>query len=52
MVIFAIIFLFVLMTLGFIFLAFFFPEWVGIQGKKAREIELRHKEETPKNQSP
>lgn len=39
--------LFTFCILAFIALALFLPEWVGIQGKKAQEIESEHKSEAP-----
>jgi hypothetical protein len=32
-----------LSVLAFIFVAFMFPEWVGIAGKKSKEIEADHR---------
>tara|TARA_Y100000780_G_scaffold232551_2_gene265879 strand:- start:47778 stop:47963 length:186 start_codon:yes stop_codon:yes gene_type:complete len=39
------IFLLVSLFIGYGVLAIFFPEWVGIAGKKAQEIEARHNPE-------
>ncbi|MES3038394.1 MAG: hypothetical protein V4736_10855 [Bdellovibrionota bacterium] len=39
--------IFVLVTAAFLVLAFFLPEWVGIQGKKAREIQRSHHDSNP-----
>lgn len=39
-------FFFILCTMLFLAIAFFFPEWVGITGKKAHEINKSHQEET------
>lgn len=40
----------ILMIVGlfaaYVFLAVFFPEWVGIAGKRAKEIESSHEEKT------
>lgn len=46
-VIFAAIIIFMLIALfiGYGLLVIFFPEWVGIAGKKAKEIEAKHIEE-------
>ena len=38
--------LFLFCTIGFIGVAFFFPELVGIQGAKAREIDAEQRGET------
>jgi hypothetical protein len=40
-----VIFLIVFLFIGYGVLAVFFPEWVGIAGKKAREIEDKHAEQ-------
>lgn len=40
-----VIFLIVFLFAGYAFLAIFFPEWVGIAGKTARDIEAKHQEE-------
>jgi len=40
--------LFVFLTIGYVAIALFFPELVGIQGKAAREIESSHQEESKK----
>lgn len=40
----AIVFVFV--TLLFIVLAVFLPEWVGIQGKKAQSVQALHQEDS------
>lgn len=40
--------LFVFMTMLFVVFAVFFPEWVGITGKKAREVQKEHQETEPK----
>ena len=37
--------LFLFCTIGFVAIAFFLPELVGIQGKKAREIESGQRED-------
>lgn len=39
------VFLVVGLFVGYAVLAIFFPEWVGIAGKKAQEIEAKHNEE-------
>jgi hypothetical protein len=36
---------FILITVVFFAIAFFFPEWVGIQGKVAKEIESSQRED-------
>jgi hypothetical protein len=38
---------FVFVTLIFLILCFFFPEWVGITGKKALEVIEHQRESTP-----
>jgi hypothetical protein len=38
--------IFVFVTLIFIAICFFLPEWVGITGKKAREIMSEQKDES------
>lgn len=35
---------FLLCTVIFVFIAIFLPEWVGITGKKAREVIEEHQE--------
>lgn len=40
-----VVFLVVFLFAGYGFLAIFFPEWVGIAGKKAKEVEAKHHEE-------
>lgn len=35
---------FILVTMAFVAIAFFLPEWVGITGKKARQIQKDHLE--------
>lgn len=35
--------LFLFCTIGYVTMAVFWPELIGIQGKKAREIEAAHK---------
>jgi len=43
-------FFFIFVTLVFIIIAVFLPEWVGITGKKALEIEKhQHTEESEKS---
>ena len=42
------IFFFAFITIAFVAFAYFFPEWVGITGKKAREIQ-EHQKEDPKD---
>lgn len=39
---------FIFITFVFLVLAFFFPEWLGITGKKAHEVMASHQEEKPK----
>lgn len=39
------VFLLVSLFVGYAVLAIFFPEWVGIAGKKAQEIEAKHNPE-------
>ena len=34
---------FTLITIIFVILGLFFPEWLGITGKKAKEIQEHHK---------
>lgn len=36
--------LFLVLTLSFVGIAVFFPEWVGITGKKAQDVEKSHRE--------
>lgn len=38
---------FIFITFVFFVLAFFFPEWLGITGKKAHEVMASHQEEPP-----
>ncbi|MBL7557151.1 MAG: hypothetical protein JNM24_15100 [Bdellovibrionaceae bacterium] len=38
---------FIFITAIFIAVAFFFPEWLGITGKKAKEVIESHQSETP-----
>ncbi len=38
---------FILITAIFIAVAFFLPEWLGITGKKAKEVIESHQAETP-----
>lgn len=38
---------FILVTAIFIVIGVFFPEWVGITGKKAHEIQQHQQEEKP-----
>lgn len=40
----ALIFFFALITIIFVAFAIFYPEWVGITGKKARQIQAHQKE--------
>lgn len=42
---------FAFITIAFIALAFFLPEWVGITGKKALEIEKHQRENNDGNDS-
>ncbi|MFK8137714.1 MAG: hypothetical protein AB8E15_05060 [Bdellovibrionales bacterium] len=39
-----VIFMIVALFATYAFLAIFYPEWVGITGKKAKEIESKHRE--------
>ena len=41
------IFFFAFITIAFVAFAYFFPEWVGITGKKAREIQEQQKQDPP-----
>lgn len=41
--------LFLFCTMAFVAFALFLPEWVGIQGKKAKEIENSHRIQTTQN---
>ena len=43
--------LFLFCTIGFIVVAVFFPELVGIQGAKAREIDAEQRGESPVSNS-
>jgi uncharacterized membrane protein (DUF485 family) len=38
---------FIFITFVFIVLAFFFPEWLGITGSKAKEVIESHQQEPP-----
>lgn len=40
------IFFFAFVTIAFIAFAYFFPEWVGITGKKALKIQEHQKEDS------
>lgn len=42
-------FFFILVTILFIVVALFLPEWVGITGKKALEIQEHQQGETPQS---
>jgi len=42
---------FTFITIVFIIIAFVFPEWVGITGKKAHEIQ-KHQQDDSNSQSP
>lgn len=44
--------LFIFCTMAFLAVAFFLPEWVGIQGKKAQEIEEAHRGDHSSRQDP
>ena len=39
---------FIVVTVIFILIALFFPEWVGITGNRAHEIQAHQQEEKPK----
>ncbi len=39
---------FAFVTIGFIAFAYFFPEWIGITGAKAKEIQ-KHQESDPQS---
>lgn len=39
---------FLICTVIFVFIAIFLPEWVGITGKKAREVMSEHVDEKDK----
>lgn len=45
--------LFIFITIAFLVLAFFFPEWLGITGKKAKEVMASHvgEEDTSKQET-
>lgn len=43
---------FIFITLLFIAVAFFLPEWVGITGKRAKEIQKEHVAENTPPQDP
>lgn len=45
------IFFFAFITIAFIAFAYFFPEWVGITGKKALEIQ-KHQKDDSQQESP
>lgn len=38
---------FIFVTMVFVVIAVFFPEWVGITGKRAKEIQEHQKSEAP-----
>jgi len=40
---------FILITIVFIIVGFFFPELLGITGNKAKEIQRHHEEDKDKN---
>lgn len=42
---------FLVCTVIFVFIAIFLPEWIGITGKKAREVMSEHVDKTPKKDS-
>ncbi len=39
------------LTMGYFFLMFFFPEWVGISGEDTKKAIESHKEQNPSDQS-
>ncbi|MCK6599374.1 MAG: hypothetical protein L6Q37_13495 [Bdellovibrionaceae bacterium] len=41
-------FFFIFVTFIFFVIAFFFPEWLGITGSKAKEVMRSHQEENTK----
>ncbi len=43
-------FFFIFITIVFVVFAVFFPEWIGITGKKALEIQ-KHQQATSENQT-
>lgn len=43
-------FFFIFITFAFITVAFFFPEWLGITGKKAQDVISSHNDDS--NNSP
>lgn len=43
---------FVIVTMVFVAVAVFLPEWLGITGKEARKIMAQHKQEVPKEEEP
>ena len=51
MLIFIIIGFIFALTMGYFFLMFFFPEWVGISGEDTQEAVESHKEETTSQDS-
>ncbi len=42
---------FIFITIIFVVVAFLFPEWFGITGKKALEIQKHQSEDSPKDDS-
>ncbi len=40
-----------LSTLGYVFLMFFFPEWVGMSGEDTKKTLESHKEETDSSET-
>jgi len=43
---------FVIVTMIFVAVAVFLPEWLGITGKEARKIMAEHQQEVPKQEEP
>lgn len=46
-IIWALLVFFAFVTIVFIAIAFYFPEWVGITGKKAHEIQQHQQSDSP-----
>lgn len=40
---------FAFVTIAFVAFAYFFPEWIGITGSKAKEIQAHQQDNTPKD---
>ena len=48
-IIWILLFFFAFITIAFVAFAYFYPEWVGITGKKALEIQEHQKEDSAVN---